>query len=84
MKHGAVRKLMRATILSLLALGITSGVASMEVWAASPAMAQPGDQSGGSDGGDSGTQGGGSAPGSGSPENPVTKVVGGVVGGSGA
>jgi hypothetical protein len=84
MKRGAVRKLMRAAILSLLAFGMTSGVVGMEVWAANSAMAQPGDQSGGSDGGDSGSQGGGSAPGSGSPENPVTKVVGGVVGGSGA
>jgi hypothetical protein len=84
MKHGAVRKLMRAATLSLLVLGMTSGVAGMEVWAASPAMAQPGDQSGGSDGGGSGSQGGGSTPGAGAPNNPVTKLVGGLVGGNGA
>jgi hypothetical protein len=82
MKHGAVRKLMRAASLSLLVLGMSSGVVGMDVWAASPAMAQPGDQGGGSDGG--GGQGGGSAPGSGEPGNAVTKLVGGVVGGGGA
>jgi hypothetical protein len=85
MKHGAVRKLTRAATLSLLVLGMTSSVAGMEVWAASSAMAQPGDQSGGSnDPGGSGSQGGGSAPGSGAPDNPVTKLVGGVVGGGSA
>jgi hypothetical protein len=85
MKHGAVRKLVRAATLSLLVFGVTSGVAGMEVWAASPAVAQPGDQSGGSNGqGGSGSQGGGSTPGSGAPDNPVTKLVGGVVGSGGA
>jgi hypothetical protein len=85
MKHGAVRKLMRAAIWSLLVLGTISGVAGMQGWAASPAMAQPADPGGGSnDQGSPGSQGGGSTPGSGTPSNPVTKLVGGLVGGSGA
>lgn len=78
MKHGAVRKLMRATTLSLLVLGMTSGVAGLEMMAASPAMAQSGDQSGGSnDQGGSGSQGGGSGSGSDSPLEAVTKLIGG-------
>jgi hypothetical protein len=78
MKHGAVRKLMRATTLSLLVFGMTSGVVGLEVMAASPAMAQPGDQSGGSnEQGGSGGQGGGSGSGS---DSPLDKLIGGVTG----
>ncbi|MGH3767291.1 MAG: hypothetical protein ACRDS0_27250 [Pseudonocardiaceae bacterium] len=74
MKHGVVRKLTRAATLSLLVLTTTAGVASWEVIAASPAMAadEPGN---------------GSAPGSGTPatpDNPVTSLVGGLLGGGGS
>ncbi len=58
MKHGAVRRLMRVATLSLLALGMTSGVASAAVWSASPAMAQSDDQNGNADGNTSGNQSG--------------------------
>jgi hypothetical protein len=44
MAHGTARKLTRAATLSLLVFATTSGVAGMEVLAASPAMAQPNDQ----------------------------------------
>ncbi len=40
MEHGAVRKLTRAATLSLLVLTTTVGVASWEVLAARPAMAE--------------------------------------------
>jgi hypothetical protein len=48
MKHDTVRKRTRAVTLSLLVLATTSGVAAVEVIAASPAMVQPDSQSGGS------------------------------------
>ena len=47
-EHGTVRKRTRAVTLSLLVLATTSGVAAVEVIAASPAMVQPDGQSGGS------------------------------------
>jgi hypothetical protein len=81
MKHGAVRKLTRAATLSLLVLTTTAGMASWEVLAASPAMAQASDPGRGAGG-----QGNGSDPGSGSPAkdgNPVTAIVGGILGGGG-
>jgi Spy/CpxP family protein refolding chaperone len=81
MKHGAVRKLTKAATLSLLVLTTTAGMASWEVLAASPAMAQASDPGSGSGG-----QGNGSDPGSASPaqpSNPVTGVVGGLLGGGG-
>ena len=73
MAHGTVRKLTRAATLSLLVLATTSGVAGLDVLAASPAMAATDDP------------GSGSAPGSGSPapSDPVTGLVGGLTGGSG-
>jgi hypothetical protein len=88
MKHGAVRKLMRAATLSLLALGMTSGVAGAAVWAASPAMAQADGQNPGSDGSGSGSQGGGSgsqgggsgSQGGGSNQGSPTDVIGGIGG----
>jgi hypothetical protein len=76
MEHGTVvRRLMRAATLSLLVLATTSGVASVDMLAASPAMAEP-------DG-----QGGGSAPGQGNAPDPtaaVTNLVGGALGGQNA
>ena len=48
MKHDTVRKRTRAVTLFLLVLATTSGVAAVEVIAASPAMVQPDSQSGGS------------------------------------
>ena len=48
MKQDTVRKRTRAVTLSLLVLATTSGVAAVEVIAASPAMVQPDSQSGGS------------------------------------
>jgi hypothetical protein len=48
MERGTVRKRTRAVTLSLLVLATTSGVAAVEVIAASPAMVQPNSQSGGS------------------------------------
>jgi hypothetical protein len=48
MDHSRARKLIRAATLSLLALATTSGVVSMEVMAASPAIAQPDGPGGGS------------------------------------
>lgn len=84
MKHGAVRKLIRVATLSLLALGMTSGVASVAVWSATPAMAQPGDQNEGSDGNKSGGQGGDQKPGSGGGGgDAVSQLLSGVVGGGG-
>ena len=41
MAHGTARKLTRAATLSLLVFATTSGVAGIEVLAASPAIAQP-------------------------------------------
>ncbi len=41
MDHSTVRKLIKAATLSLLVVTTTSGVAGLEVMAASPAMAQP-------------------------------------------
>jgi hypothetical protein len=41
MAHGMARKLTRAAALSFLVFATTSGVAGLEVLAASPAMAQP-------------------------------------------
>jgi hypothetical protein len=80
MEHGAVRKLTRAAVLSLLVLATTSGVAGLEVLAASPAMAEPDAQGQGQGQG----QGGGSDPGQpGDPTTAVTKLAGGVIGGSG-
>ncbi len=81
MKHGAVRKLTKAATLSLLVLTTTAGVASWEVLAASPAMAEATDPGSGT-----GTPGNGSDPGTTPPAkdgNPVTALVGGVLGGSG-
>ncbi|MGH3867594.1 MAG: hypothetical protein ACRDQ4_15945 [Pseudonocardiaceae bacterium] len=81
MKHGAVRKLMRAATLSLLALGMTSGVAGAAVWAASPAMAQADGQNPGSDGNGSGNPSGGSGNQGGSPnQGSPTDVIGGIGG----
>jgi hypothetical protein len=48
MEHGTIRKRSRAVTLSLLVLATTSGVAAVEVIAASPAMVQPDSQSGSS------------------------------------
>lgn len=48
MDHSRTRKLIRAATLSLLVLTTTSGVAGMEVMAASPAIAQPDSPGGGS------------------------------------
>jgi hypothetical protein len=48
MKHGTVRKRTRAVTWSLLILATISGVAAVEVIAASPAMVQPDGQSVGS------------------------------------
>jgi hypothetical protein len=48
MKHGTVGKRTRAVTLSLLMLATISGVAAVEMIAASPAMVQPDGQSGGS------------------------------------
>ncbi len=42
MKHGTVRKLIRGTTLSLLALVTTSGIAGFEIMTAGSAMSQPG------------------------------------------
>ena len=42
MKHDAVRKLIRGTILSLLALVTTTGIAGFEIMTADFAMSQPG------------------------------------------
>jgi hypothetical protein len=70
-----VRKLTRAATLALFVLATTSGVAGLEVMAASPAMAQPNGP------------GDGSAPGPGQPTDPtgaVTGLVGSLTGGSGA
>jgi hypothetical protein len=44
MAHGTARKLTRAATLSLLVFATGSGVAGMEILAASPAIAQPNDQ----------------------------------------
>ncbi len=41
MDHNKVHKLIKAAALSLLVLTTTSGVASLEVMAAGPVMAQP-------------------------------------------
>ena len=41
MAHGTARKLTRAAALSFLVFATTSGVAGLEVLAASPAMAEP-------------------------------------------
>ncbi len=73
MEHGTMRKLTRAATLSLLMLATTSGVAGLDVMAASPAMAA------------SDTPGSGTAPGSGSPapSDPVTGLLSGLTGGSG-
>jgi hypothetical protein len=70
MNHGTVRKLTRAATLSFLVLATTSGVAGLDVMAASPAMVAPDNP------------GSGSAPGSGSPVPDVTGLVGGLTGGS--
>jgi hypothetical protein len=73
MRDGTVRKLTRAATLSLLVLTTTSGVAGLDVLAASPALAAPNDP------------GSGSAPGSGSPapSDPITGLLSGLTGGSG-
>ena len=79
MKQGAVRKLTRAAALSFVVLTTTAGLASWGVIAASPAMAAASDPGSGSDG-----QGNGSTPGSpAKPDNPVTGIVGGLLGGGG-
>lgn len=81
MNHGAVRKLTRAATLSLLVLTTTAGMASLEVLAASPAMAEASDPGSGS-----GSQGNGSDPGSTPPAkdgNPATALLGSVLGGGG-
>jgi hypothetical protein len=48
MKHGTVRKLIRGTTLSLLALVTTTGIAGFEIMTADFAMSQPGGPDGGS------------------------------------
>jgi hypothetical protein len=80
MKHGAVRKLTKAATLSLLVLTTTAGMASWEVLAASPAMAAASDPGSGSGGQASGSDPGSSSP---APSNPVTGIVGGLLGGGG-
>jgi hypothetical protein len=93
MAHGTARKLTRAATLSLLVFATTSGVAGMEVLAASPAMAQPNDQGspfapgqqqpGQQQPGDS-SPGGGSNPGQGQqPGGPTDglPLIGGLLGG---
>ncbi|MBV9028799.1 MAG: hypothetical protein JO364_00540 [Pseudonocardiales bacterium] len=68
-----MREPTRAAVLPLLVLATTSGVAGLEMMAASSAMAEPGGQGGGSD------------PGSGSPAaptDPVTGLVGALTGSS--
>lgn len=55
MKHGTVRKLIRGTTLSLLALVTTSGIAGFEIMTTGSAMSDPGGLAGGS------TQGSGSS-----------------------
>jgi hypothetical protein len=94
MKHGTARKLTRAATLSLLVFATTSGVAGIDVLAASPAMAQPNDQ--GSPFGsaqeqqpaDPVQQGGGSAPGHqqqpSGPADGLTGLIGGLTGGGGS
>lgn len=79
MEHGTVRKLMRAATLSLLVLATTAGVASVDVLAASPAMADT----------DPAGNGAAPAPGNepkpaGGPVDSVTKTVGGALGGQNA
>lgn len=80
MKHGAVRKLMRAAILSFLALGMASGVASAAVWAVSPAMAQADDQGGAAAGDGSGGSSNQPPAKQGEPSGGLP-LVGGIVGG---
>ena len=48
MKHGTVRKLIRGTTLSLLALVTTTGMAGFGIMTADFAMSQPGGPDGGS------------------------------------
>jgi hypothetical protein len=93
MKHGTARKLTRAATVSLLVFATTSGVAGIEVLAASPAMAQP-DQ--GSlfapaqeqEPADSAQQGGGSTLGheqrTAGPTDGLTGIIGGLTGGGGS
>jgi hypothetical protein len=94
MKHGTVRKLTRAGTLSLLVFATTSGVAGIDILAASPAMAQPNDQRSpfGSaqeqQPADPAQQGGGSAPGHqqqpSGPADGLTGIIGGLTGGGGS
>jgi hypothetical protein len=76
MKHGTVRKLTRAATLSLLVFATTSGVAGLDVMAASPAMAASDDPGGGS--------APAPAPGPSAPSDPGAGLLGGLPGGSGA
>ena len=91
MAHGTARKLTRAATLSLLVFATTSGVAGIEVLAASPAMAQPdqgspfapGQQQQPSDP----SPGNGSNPGQGQqpggPADGLTGIIGSALGGNG-
>ncbi|MGH3822580.1 MAG: hypothetical protein ACRDRA_07035 [Pseudonocardiaceae bacterium] len=74
MNHRTAGKLMSAATLSLLVFTTTSGVAGLQVLAASPAMAEPVDQV---------KAPSEEAPAPAKPENPVTKLVGDVLGGGG-
>ena len=81
MNHGAVRKLIRAAALSLFVLMTASGVAGLQVLAASPAMADAADQGKTKADDAPGGQGGGNTPAPAAPDkNPVTNLLGGVLG----
>lgn len=93
MAHGTARKLTRAATLSLLVFATTSGVAGLEVLAASPAMAEPSQGSPFAPGqqqqqpSDPSSPGGGSSPGQGQqpggPADGLTGIIGSALGGSG-
>lgn len=78
MNHSTVRKLTRAATLSLFVLTMASGVAGLQVLAASPAIA---DQAEVNQGGAVGDRVAEETPAPAPAENPVTKVVGGLLGG---
>jgi hypothetical protein len=93
MAHGTARKLTRAATLSLLVFATTSGVAGLEVLAASPAMAEPSQGSPFAPGqqqqqpSDPSSPGGGSSPGQGQqpggPADGLTGIIGSALGGGG-
>lgn len=80
MTNRTVHKLIRAATLSLLVLTTTAGVAGLQVLAASPAIADQGDAK--ADQGDAKeARVAEEAPAPAPAENPVTKLVGGLLGG---